>query len=117
TFNLNVEQVEAAITPRTKAILPVHLYGQAADLDPLLALAEARGLKVLEDVAQAFSGAYKGRKLGTLGHAAAFSFFPSKNLGAFGDAGMLATDDDEIARTAGMLRVHGAHRKYHNETV
>jgi dTDP-4-amino-4,6-dideoxygalactose transaminase len=117
TFNLDVSQVEAAITPRTKALLPVHLYGQAADLDPLLALAQKHGLKVLEDVAQAFSGQYKGRMLGTLGDAAAFSFFPSKNLGAFGDAGMFTTDNDEVAQTARMLRVHGSLKKYHNEVV
>jgi dTDP-4-amino-4,6-dideoxygalactose transaminase len=117
TFNLDVSQVEALISPRTKALLPVHLYGQAADLDPLLALAEKHGLKVLEDVAQAFSGQYKGRMLGTLGDAAAFSYFPSKNLGAFGDAGMFTTDNDEVAQTARMLRVHGSLKKYHNEVV
>lgn len=117
TFNMDVMQVEAAITPRTKAILPVHLYGQAADLDPLLALAQKHGLKLLEDVAQAFSGGYKGRKLGTLGAASAFSFFPSKNLGAYGDAGLLATNDDEVAQMARMLRVHGSLKKYHNEIV
>jgi dTDP-4-amino-4,6-dideoxygalactose transaminase len=117
TFNLDVGQVEAAITARTKAIIPVHLYGQSADLDPLMGLAEQHGLKVLEDVAQAFSGQYKGRNLGTIGHAAAFSFFPSKNLGAFGDAGMFTTDDDAVAQTARMLRVHGSLKKYHNEVV
>jgi dTDP-4-amino-4,6-dideoxygalactose transaminase len=117
TFNLNVSQVEAAITPRTKVILPVHLFGQAADLDPLLSLATAHGLKVLEDVAQAFSGEYKGRKLGTLGDAAAYSFFPSKNLGAYGDAGMMTTNDDDVAQMAKKLRVHGSLKKYHNEIV
>jgi dTDP-4-amino-4,6-dideoxygalactose transaminase len=117
TFNLDVSQVEQAITPRTKAIIPVHLFGHAADLDPLLALAQKHDLKILEDVAQAFSGAYKGRKLGTLGHASAFSFFPSKNLGAYGDAGLLTTDDDDVAQMAKMLRVHGSLKKYHNEIV
>ncbi|MBI5667686.1 MAG: DegT/DnrJ/EryC1/StrS family aminotransferase [Chloroflexi bacterium] len=117
TFNLDVSQVAAAITPRTKAILPVHLYGHAADLDPLLALARQHGLRILEDVAQAFSGEYKGRKLGTIGDAAAFSFFPSKNLGAYGDAGLFATNDDGAASMARMLRVHGSLRKYHNEVV
>jgi dTDP-4-amino-4,6-dideoxygalactose transaminase len=117
TFNLDVNQGEQAITPRTRAIIPVHLFGQAADLDPLLALAQKHDLKILEDVAQAFSGAYKGRKLGTLGHASAFSFFPSKNLGAYGDAGLLTTDDDDVAQMARMLRVHGSLKKYHNEIV
>jgi len=117
TFNLDVSQVEAAITPRTKVILPVHLYGHATNLDPILAMAEKHSLKVLEDVAQAFSGHYKGKKLGTFGDAAAFSFFPSKNLGAYGDAGMLVTNDERIARLAGMLRMHGAWEKYRNEAV
>ncbi len=117
TFNLDVNQVERAITPRTKAIIPVHLFGQAADLDPLLALAERYNLKILEDVAQAFSGEYKGRKLGSMGAASAFSFFPAKNLGAYGDAGLLATDDDDVAQMARMLRVHGSLKKYHNEIV
>jgi dTDP-4-amino-4,6-dideoxygalactose transaminase len=117
TFNLDVKQVERAITPRTKAIIPVHLFGQAADLDPLLALAEKHNLKILEDVAQAFSGDYKGRKLGSMGAASAFSFFPSKNLGAYGDAGLLATDDDDVAQMAKKLRVHGSLIKYHNEIV
>jgi len=117
TFNLDVNRVEAALTPRTKVILSVHLYGHAADLDPLLALTQTHGLKVLEDVAQAFSGRYKGRTLGTLGLASAFSFFPSKNLGAYGDAGLLATNDDDIAQMARMLRVHGSLKKYHNEVV
>jgi dTDP-4-amino-4,6-dideoxygalactose transaminase len=117
TYNLDASQVAAAITPRTKAIIPVHLYGHAADLDPLLALAEAHSIKLLEDVAQAFSGAYRGRKLGTLGHAGAFSFFPSKNLGAYGDAGMLVTNDDAVAQSARMLRAHGSLKKYYNQTI
>ncbi len=117
TYNLDVIQVASAITPRSKAIIPVHLYGHAADLEPLLALAATHGIKVLEDVAQAFSGAYRGRKLGTLGHAGAFSFFPSKNLGAYGDAGMLVTNEDAVAQSARMLRAHGSLKKYHNQTV
>ncbi|WP_337844909.1 DegT/DnrJ/EryC1/StrS family aminotransferase [Thermus sp.] len=116
-YNLNPELIEPAITPRTRAILPVHLYGQAADMNPILALAEKYGLKVLEDVAQAFGGEYKGRKLGTLGHAGAFSFFPSKNLGAYGDGGLIATNDDEVAERARMLRAHGSKRKYYNEVL
>lgn len=117
TFNINPELIEPAITHRTRAILPVHLYGQAADMDPILALAEKYGLKVLEDVAQAFGGEYKGKKLGTLGHAGAFSFFPSKNLGAYGDGGLIVTDDDEVAERARMLRAHGSRKKYHNEML
>jgi dTDP-4-amino-4,6-dideoxygalactose transaminase len=117
TFNLDVTQIEAQITPRTKAILPVHLYGQPADMDPILALAQKYNLRVLEDVAQAFGGNYKGRKLAAIGDAGALSFFPSKNLGAFGDGGMLVTNDDTIAETVKMLRVHGARKKYYNEVV
>lgn len=117
TFNINPELIEPAITPRTKAILPVHLYGQAADMDPIMALAEKYNLKVIEDTAQAFGGEYKGRKLGTIGDAGCFSFFPSKNLGAFGDGGLIATNDDEIAEVARMLRIHGAKKKYYNEMV
>ncbi len=117
TFNLEPGLIEERITPRTGAILPVHLYGQAADMDPILNIARRHGLKVLEDVAQAFGSEYKGRKLGTLGDAAAFSFFPSKPLGAYGDGGLVATDDDAVAETARMLRVHGARKKYFNETL
>jgi dTDP-4-amino-4,6-dideoxygalactose transaminase len=117
TYNMDVSQVRAKITSRTKAIIPVHLYGHAADMDPILEIAREYGLRVLEDVAQAFGGAYKGRKLGSIGDAGALSFFPSKNLGAFGDAGMLVTNNDEIAETVRMLRVHGARKKYYNERV
>lgn len=117
TFNINPELIEPAITWRTKAILPVHLYGQAADMDPIMSLAEKYNLKVIEDTAQAFGGEYKGRKLGTIGHVGCFSFFPSKNLGAFGDGGLIATNDDEIADVARMLRVHGAKKKYYNEMI
>ncbi len=117
TYNLNVDQIRARVSPQTKAILPVHLYGHAADMDPIMEIAKEYGLKVLEDVAQAFGGTYKGRKLGTIGDAAAISFFPSKNLGAFGDGGMLITNDDTVADTVRMLRVHGARKKYYNERV
>jgi len=117
TFNIDPGLIEEKITPRTKAILPVHLYGQAADMDPIMSLAGKYGLKVLEDVAQAFGGEYKGRKLGTIGHAGAFSFFPSKNLGAYGDGGLIATDDDRVAEVARMLRAHGARKKYYNEVL
>ncbi|MEJ5336112.1 MAG: DegT/DnrJ/EryC1/StrS family aminotransferase [Thermus sp.] len=117
TFNLNPDLIAAAITPRTKAILPVHLYGRPAEMDPILDLAEAHGLKVLEDCAQAFGATYRGKKVGTLGHAGAFSFFPSKNLGAYGDGGLLVTNDDGVAGLARMLRAHGSKRKYYNEMV
>ncbi len=117
TFNINPDLIKQAITKRTKAILPVHLYGQAADMDPIMELADAYGLKVIEDTAQAFGGDYKGRKLGTIGHVGCFSFFPSKALGGFGDGGLIATNDDEVAETAKMLRVHGSKKKYYNETV
>jgi dTDP-4-amino-4,6-dideoxygalactose transaminase len=117
TFNLDPTDAAARITPRTRALLPVHLYGQAAAMNPLLELAERHGLKVLEDVAQAMGGEFRGRKLGSLGHAGAFSFFPSKTLGAYGDGGLLATDDEAVAEQARMLRAHGARRKYHNELL
>ncbi len=117
TFNLDASQIKAHITPRTRAILPVHLYGHAAAMDPILEIAAAHNLPVLEDVAQAFGGSYHGRKLGTLGKVSAFSFFPTKNLGAFGDAGLLATDDDALAEQARMLRAHGGKKKYANEIL
>jgi dTDP-4-amino-4,6-dideoxygalactose transaminase len=117
TYNIDPALLEEKITTRTRAILPVHLFGQAAEMDPILSLAEERGLKVLEDVAQAFGGDYRGRKLGTLGHAGAFSFFPSKNLGAYGDGGLLTTSDARVAEVARMLRAHGAKEKYRNELV
>lgn len=117
TFNINPELIEPAITPKTKAILPVHLYGQAADMDPIMALAEKNNLKVIEDTAQAFGGGYKGRKLGTIGDVGCFSFFPSKNLGVFGDGGLIAINNDEISEVARMLRVHGAKKKYYNEMI
>lgn len=117
TFNIDPTLIEPAITERTKAIVPVHLYGQAADMDPILALARRYHLIVIEDTAQAFGGEYKGRKLGTLGDAGAFSFFPSKNLGGFGDGGLIATNDDDVARLTRMLRAHGSREKYRNEML
>jgi dTDP-4-amino-4,6-dideoxygalactose transaminase len=117
TFNLDPGLVEQALTHRTRALLPVHLYGLAAAMDPLLKLADRHDLTVVEDVAQACGAAYLGRKLGTLGTVGALSFFPSKNLGAYGDGGLIATDDDALATTARMLRVHGAKQKYQNEIV
>ncbi len=117
TYNIDPSRVEAAITPRTKAIIPVHLYGQAADMGPIAEVARRRGLFVLEDAAQAIGAAYQGRKAGTLGDAAAFSFYPSKNLGGFGDAGMVTADDPALARQLGRLRVHGMEPKYHHHEV
>jgi dTDP-4-amino-4,6-dideoxygalactose transaminase len=117
TFNLDVKQVETKITARTRALLPVHLYGQAADMDALLDLAKRHKLKILEDVAQAFGSDYKGRKAGAIGDAGAHSFYPTKNLGAYGDGGMITTNDDEIAKQVRVLRDHGSPRKYHHVTV
>jgi dTDP-4-amino-4,6-dideoxygalactose transaminase len=117
TFNLDTELIEEKITPRTKAILPVHLFGHGVDMTPILALAEKYEIFILEDVAQAFGGKFRGRKLGTIGDVGAFSFFPSKNLGACGDGGLIATNDSKVAELAQMLRVHGAKVKYRNEVV
>lgn len=115
TFNLDPERIASAITPRTKAIMPVHLYGQPADMDPIMETGRQRGLKVIEDNAQAQGARYKGRRTGALGDAAGHSFYPSKNLGAFGDAGAVTTDDAEIAERIRMLRNYGSRRKYYNE--
>jgi dTDP-4-amino-4,6-dideoxygalactose transaminase len=117
SMNLDPAQVERAITPRTRAILPVHLFGRPCDLDRILDLAGPRGIKVVEDCAQSFGARHRGRHTGTRGHLGCFSFFPSKNLGACGDAGLLVTDDDALADQARALRAHGSLRKYHNETV
>lgn len=117
TFNLDPAAVEAHLSPRTRAILPVHLYGHAADMTPLLALARRHKLYVLEDAAQAFGGEYDGQKLGTFGDIGAYSFFPSKTLGAYGDAGMVVTNNDGYAEMLRMLRTHGARKKYHNEVI
>jgi dTDP-4-amino-4,6-dideoxygalactose transaminase len=117
TFNIDPNRIEPAITERTKAILPVHLFGLAADMDPILAVAKRHSLRVMEDTAQAFGGRYKGRMLGTIGDTGAFSFFPSKNLGACGDGGLIATHDDGLADRARMLRAHGSRHKLENELI
>ncbi len=117
SFNIDTRELERAVTEKTKALLPVHLYGQTADLDPILALGKARGIPVLEDCAQSFGARYRGRMAGSLGVAGALSFFPSKILGACGDGGMLVTGDDALADACRMLRVHGARRKYYNEAI
>ena len=116
-FNLDLNDVRAKITPRTRAILPVHLFGQSADMDPLLELAREHGLRVVEDGAQAIGAHYKGRACGTMGDFGTFSFFPSKNLGGFGDGGMLVTNDDALAEYARVLRVHGSKPKYYHHHV
>ncbi|OJX41178.1 MAG: erythromycin biosynthesis sensory transduction protein eryC1 [Chloroflexi bacterium 44-23] len=115
TFNLDPNRVEAAITSRTRAIMPVHLYGQSADMDPLMQLAQKNNLKVVEDAAQSQGTRYKDRLSGSLGHAAGFSFYPGKNLGAYGDAGAILTNDDSLAEKVLMLRNYGSKKKYYNE--
>jgi dTDP-4-amino-4,6-dideoxygalactose transaminase len=132
TFNINPDLIEAAITPRTKAIIPVHLYGRPCEMGKIMRIAQKHNLKVLEDCAQSFGAKYAGcstcdsscnsnylhgRYTGSIGDAGAISFFPSKNLGAYGDGGMLVTNDDTIAEIARMLRSHGSKKKYHNEMV
>lgn len=115
TYNIDPAKIEAAITPRTKAIIPVHLYGRPADMDPIMEIAARHGLKVIEDGAQAHGALYKGKRVGALGHAAAFSFYPGKNLGALGDAGAITTDDPEVAEKLRVLLNYGSRIKYHNE--
>ncbi|GFO68994.1 aminotransferase [Geomonas limicola] len=117
TNNMDPARVEAAITPRTKAILAVHLYGQTTDIDPILAVARRHKLKVIEDSAQAHGARYHGRRAGSLGDAAGFSFYPGKNLGACGDGGAVTTNDPELARRVKVLRNYGSHVKYHNESL
>jgi dTDP-4-amino-4,6-dideoxygalactose transaminase len=117
TFNLDPERVAAALTPRTKAIIPVHLFGLSADMDPILDVAARAYVPVVEDAAQAIGASYKSRLLGGLGAAGCFSFFPSKNLGAFGDAGLLTTNDDVLAKQARLLRTHGMEPRYYHHAV
>ncbi len=115
TYNIDPAKIEAAITPRTRAIMPVHLYGQPVDMDPILAIARRRGLYVFEDAAQAAGARYKGRMIGGLADAAGFSFYPGKNLGAYGDGGAVATNSDEIAEKVRLLRNIGQKVKYYHE--
>jgi len=117
TYNIDPFRIEQAITARTKAIIPVHLYGQSADMDPILEVARKHGLKVIEDAAQAFGAEYKGRKTGSLGDVGCISFFPSKNLGAFGDAGMITTNDERLAERVRMISLHGSLKKYQHEIL
>jgi dTDP-4-amino-4,6-dideoxygalactose transaminase len=117
TYCLDCRQVAEQITPRTKAVIPVHLYGHPADMEPLLELGRAHGVKVIEDNAQAFGAEYHGRKTGSMGEVACLSFFPSKHLGAYGDGGMVVTNDDEVAQQVRMLRTHGWRKKYFPEVI
>jgi len=115
TYNMDPSKLESAITPKTKGIVPVHLYGQTADMDPILAIAEKNGLWVVEDACQAHLAEYKGRKAGSMGIAAAFSFYPGKNMGACGEAGAVTTNSIDIANKTRMLRDHGQAKKYYHE--
>ncbi len=117
TCTMDPRLIERAITPRTKALIPVHLYGQMADMDPILELARSRGLYVIEDACQAHGAEYRGRKAGSMGDAGCFSFYPGKNLGAFGEAGAVVTKDMELARKIETLRDHGQPRKYHHTLI
>jgi dTDP-4-amino-4,6-dideoxygalactose transaminase len=115
TYNIDVSQIESAITPRTQAILPVHLYGQPADMDLILQIASKHGLAVIEDACQAHGAVYQGKRVGSIGTAGAFSFYPTKNLGSCGDAGMVVTDDIHIAEKVRAMRNCGQRKKYYHE--
>ena len=115
TYNIDVQKIEKAITNKTKAIIPVHLYGQPADMDPIIKTAQKYNLYIVEDCAQAHGAVYKGRKAGTIAQSACFSFFPGKNLGAYGDAGAIVTNDEEFAEKARMFANHGRKEKYNHE--
>lgn len=117
TFNMDPSKIEEAITPRTKALLPVHLFGHPAEMDPILDLARAHGVRIIEDCAQAFGAEYRGKKVGTFGDCGCFSFFPSKNLACYGDGGMVITAGDGLAKTIRMLRNHGTSVKYHHSLL
>lgn len=117
TCCLDPRRVESAVTARTKALIPVHLYGHPADMDEILAIAHRRGLVVIEDACQAHGARHKGRRVGSMGHAAAFSFYPAKNLGAYGDGGMVVTGDRRAAETVRMLRNYGQSEKYHHPVL
>lgn len=117
TYTIDPTKIEAAITPRTKAIMPVHLFGQCADMDPIMAIAKKHQLYVVEDAAQAQGATYRGRKAGTIGHAASFSFYPGKNLGAWGEAGAVTTNDAALREKVAMFREHGQKKKYYHDVV
>ena len=117
TFNIDPAQVERAITPRTKAVMPVHLYGQAADLDAIVEICQRRGLRLIEDCAQSYGARYGGRMTGGFGEFGCFSFYPSKNLGAFGDGGMATTNDEALAAEVRVYRNHGSRVRYHHHVI
>ena len=117
TFNIDCNQIAGKITQKTKAIIPVHLFGQPADMEPIMKIAEKFNLKIIEDCAQAFGAKYNGRKVGTIGDAGCFSFFPSKNLAGYGDGGMVITKSEEIAKQLKILRNHGSSFRYHHQAV
>ncbi len=117
SFNIDVAQIEAKITPRTKAILPVHMYGQIVDMDPLLEIARRHGLRVVEDAAHAHGALYKGRRAGSLGDMGCFSFYPGKVMGCYGDGGAVTTNDDELCDKVRVLRYMGQHEKYLHEVI
>lgn len=117
TYNIDPSAIEAAVNERTRAIIPVHLYGQMADMDPIMEIARRHDLVVIEDAAQAIGAEYKGRRAGSIGHFGCFSFFPSKNLGGFGDGGMVTANDPELADRIKLLRNHGYRPKYYNKVV
>ena len=117
TYTMDVARIEERISPHTRAIVPVHLYGQPADMDPIVSIAQRHNLRVIEDACQAHGARYKGRRTGGLGHAAAYSFYFSKNLGAYGEAGMVTTNDESLARMVRMLRDHGSCQRYHHDVV
>ena len=117
TFNMDVSQIASKITKRTKAILPVHLYGQAAEMGPLMEIAKKHHLKVIEDCAQSFGSDYRGKKTGAFGDMGCFSFFPSKNLGCYGDGGMIITDDKNLAERLQSLRNHGSKVRYYHDEI
>ncbi|MCE5280377.1 MAG: DegT/DnrJ/EryC1/StrS family aminotransferase [Planctomycetaceae bacterium] len=117
TFNIDATKIEAAITPKTKAILPVHLFGQMADMDPIMAIAAKHGLLVIEDAAQSIGSLYKGRPAGSIGTVGCFSFFPSKNLGTLGDGGMIVTQSAELGERLAVFRNHGSKPKYYHKFV
>lgn len=117
TFNIKPEHIERCVTPNTKAIIPVHLYGQCSDMDSIVQLAEEKGLKVIEDAAQAIGSEYKGRPAGSIGDMGCFSFFPAKNLGSFGDGGLVTTNSEELYEQLKILRVHGSEPKYYHKVI
>ncbi len=117
TYNIDPSKIESKVTPKTKAIIPVHLYGQPAEMDEIMAVAKKHNIKVIEDAAQAFGAVYKGKKVSGIGDIGTISFFPSKNLGAFGDAGMVTTNNEELARKMKMISVHGSEKRYYHEVL